>query len=158
MKTHKVLITVTILIVIIIGSVPGLATLLIDTPGPFTRDDGPYWHTLVCGIPSIIVGILIGYLVSKHLLRIWFKIEKKLVYKSIVILLITFISGVITLLIAWEVNWIVPRFFGWGNMAFNPWENLLDHILLGFIYCSIPVGIVGILNGLFSFIYLKLTK
>lgn len=158
MKKHKVLITVTILIVIIIGSVPGLTTLLIDSPSPFQRPDGPYWKALVTSIPSIIAGILIGYLASKYLLRIWFKTEKTLVYKSIIILFITFISGVITLFVAWEVNWIVPRFFGWGNMEFNPWGNLLDHILLALIYCSIPVGIVGILNGLFSIIYLKFTK
>lgn len=163
MKKHKVLITVTILMVIVIGSVPGFITLLIDTPGPFQRPDGPYWKALVTGIPSILAGILIGYFISKVLLRIWFKIAKSIIFKSIIILFITYIAGLITLGVACEVDWIVPAFLGWENTPtfltdLSSWENLIDHFLLAFLYFSIPAVIAGVLNGLFSFIYLKFSK
>jgi len=162
MKKHKVIITVTIVIVIIIGSIPGLMTI-INADGPFQRPDGPYWKALVIGVPSILAGVLIGYLISKYLLRIWFKTDKTLVYKSIIILFITYIAGIITLIVACEVDWIIPEIFGWENTPsllndLSSWKNLLDHFLLAFIYFSIPIGIAGVLNVLFSFIYLKFIK
>ena len=152
MKKHKVLIKITIVIVIIFGIIPGLVTL-------FEKTDVQYWKYIVTCIPSIIAGILIGYFISQYLLHILFKTEKSLVYKSIIILFITFISGIITLMVAWEIIWIVPRLFGWKYTGeFSPWANLLDHYLLMLIYGSIPVGIAGVLNGLFSFFYLKFSK
>ncbi len=152
MKKHKVLITITIVIVIILGILPGLLTL-------FEKTDVQFWKYIVTCISSILVGILIGYFISQYLLRILFKTAKSLVDKSIIILFITFISGIITLMVAWETILIVPWLFGWEYTGeFNPWENFLDHYLLMLMYGSIPVGIISILNGLFSFIYLKLTK
>ncbi len=131
---------------------PGLVAL-------FQKPDDQFLKDLITCIPSILAGIITGYFISKYLLHIWFKTEKAIIYKSIIILFITYIAGIIALLVAWEVTWIVPRVFEWKYTGeFNPWENFLDHYLLIFIYGSIPVGIAGVLNGLFSFIYLKFAK
>jgi len=162
MKKHRLLIKVTIIIVIIIGCVAGLIALNENLSSTFQRPDNQYWKALVIGIPSILAGILIGYFLSKYFLRIWFKTEKSLIYKSLTILFITYIAGIITLMVALELTWIAPKllgFIGWEYTGgHNPWSNLLDHYLLMFIYGSMPVGITSVLNGLFSFIYLKFAK
>jgi len=158
MKKHKVLITVTIIIVSIIGSIPGLWTILINAEGPFQRPDGPYWKALVIGIPSILAAILIGYLLSKYLLSKWYREKKSILYQSIIILLVTIIAGIIAVMVGWEVNWIVEKAFGWGGSVRLAWLNFLTGIPLMFFYCIIPVGIAGLLYGLFSFFYLNFSK
>ena len=157
MKKHRVLIPVTIIIVNIIGSIPGLWTILINE-GPFRRPSGPYWQALVIGVPSILTAILIGYLISKYLLSKWYKENKSKLYQSIIIFCITIIAGTLAIMVGWEVNWIVGKAFGWGSSARLAWEVFLKGIPMMFIYCIVPVGIVSLLYGLFSIVYLKFSK
>ena len=87
MKKHRVLNRVMTVIVCIMGSVPGLLTLLINTEGPFQRPDGPYWKALIIAIPSILIAILVGYFICVFLWRKWFKEHKSILYQSFIIFL-----------------------------------------------------------------------
>jgi hypothetical protein len=158
MKKHRVLSTVMTLIVCIIGSVPGLWTVLFNIEGPFQRPDGPYWKALVIGFPSIFIAILVGYLICKFLYRKWFKESKSIIYQSFIVFSVTIIAGLVAVLVGWEVNWIVAKAFGWGGQAQVPWISFLIGIQIMFFYCIIPVGAASLLFGLFSFIYLKFSK
>ena len=61
-------------------------------------------------------------------MKIWLKTEKSTGTISLLVLLITFIAGIITVMVAWEVTWILPGVFGWKYTGeFSPWANLLDH-------------------------------
>lgn len=158
MKKHKVLNAATIIIVCIIASIPGLWTLFVNMEGPFQRPDGPYWNAIVIGVPSIIAAIIAGYPLCKFLLRKWYNESKSIVYQSFIVFSITVITGVIAVLVGCEVNWIVQKAFGWGAIAQVQWINFLIGIPIIFFYSIGPVGIAGLLFGLFSFIYLKLSK
>ena len=158
MKKHRVITIVTIILVCIIGSVPGLWTILLDVEGPFQRPDGPYWKALVIGVPSILSAIFIGYLISKYLLSKWYKENKSIVVQSIIIFSITIIAGLIAVMVGWEINWIVEKAFGWGGSARLEWLDFLTGIPLMFIYCIIPVGITSLIYGLFSMIYLIFSR
>ena len=158
MKKLKVLTTVTMILVIIIGSIPGLEECLSELL-LFHNPDAQNWKVVVTCIPSILVGILIGCFLSKYLMGIWLKTDKSLGFISIIIFFITFIAGMIALMVAWEITWIIPKLFGWKYTGeFNPCENLLDHYLLMLLYGGILVAIASIINGLFSFTYLKFSK
>lgn len=158
MKKHIVLGKALIIIVCIIGIVPGLWTMLINVEGPFQRPDGPYWKALVIGIPSVLAAIIAGYPLSKFLLEKWYNESKSIVFQSFIAFSITIIAGLVAVMIGCEVNWIVQKAFGWGAIAQVQWIKFLIGIPIIFFYSIVPVGIAGLLFGLFSFIYLKLSK
>jgi hypothetical protein len=158
MKKHRVLNRTMTVIVCIMGSVPGLLTLLINTEGPFQRPDGPYWKALIIAVPSILIAILVGYFICMFLWRKWFKEEKSIIYQSFIIFSITIIAGLIAAIVGVEVNWMVAKVSGWGGQAQLEWVKFLIGIPIIFFYCIIPVGATGLLYGLFSFFYLKFSK
>lgn len=155
MKKLKTLSTITIILVIIIGGIPGIEFCFND----LKDSTGQYYKTLITGVPSIVVGILIGFFLSRYLLKIWLSTNKSVGLISLLVSITTLITGVISVLVAWEITWVLPRLFGWRYTGeFNPWANLLDHYLIMLVYACIPVGIISVVNGLFSYIYLKVSK
>ena len=159
MKKMKVLFAVTTILVLIIGSVPGFEIGLSNLSILSQDSDGQYWKALLTAIPSILIGILIGYFLCRYLLKKWLKTGKSIWTISLLVLLITFIAGIITVMVAWEVTWVLSRLLRWKyTEEFSPWANLLDHYLLMLMYGCILVGITSIVNGLFAFLYLKFSK
>lgn len=158
MKKHSTLKTAAIILVCIIGSVPGLWTMLINSEGPFQRPEGTYWKALVIGIPSVLAAILAGYLLSKYLLKKYYSENRPVLRLAVIISLVTIISGLVAVFVGWEIDWLIAKVFGWGGVAEVPWKNLLIGIPIVLAYSIIPVSLAGLIYGVFSFAYLKLSK
>lgn len=158
MKKANTLKTVAIIIVCIIGSIPGLWTMLINNEGPFQRPEGAYWKALVIGIPSVLAAILAGYFLSKYLLKKFYSENRPVLRLVVIISLVTIISGLVAVLVGWEVDWLIAKVFGWGGVAEVPWKNLFIGIPIILAYSILPVTITGLIYGVFSFAYLNLDR
>lgn len=155
MIKQKSLTTAMIILVSFMGSVPGLLTLFVNVNGPFQRPDGPYWMALVIGIPSILAAILLAYYLSKYFLRLWLNENKAEIRQSLVYFLCTILVGLIAVLVAWEVNWIIGKISGWGGSAEVDWLSYLKGIPIMFFFSIIPITVISLFFGLFSYFYLR---
>ena len=157
MKKHSLLTKVTRIIVICMGLVPGLATIFLSVENPFQLRVGPVWQSLMVGIPSMVMGIVFGVYLTNYFYKKWFHIEKPVMKKVVLIFSITLVAGILNALMAWELNWIIAKITGWGYLTELPWFNLLIGLPIMMFYCLVPGLIVSLLNGVFSFFYLRTT-
>ena len=155
MKQHRLLRFVTIVLVCLVGSVPGLITLFIKEGGPFERPTESYWSAIIMGLPAVIIPVIVGYFLSRALLRWWLKETQTVVVRSLILLAITFLAGMINALIGWEIRWLLEKAIYLGEEGYLNYLEILSGIPFFSIYCFMWVAPTALAFGIFSFLYLK---
>lgn len=142
------------------GSIPALVTIFNNNEGhPFQRPDGLYWKALIIAIISIFFVVVVSYYLSRELFRRWYKETKSNKKKSIIVGSIVLITGVISVIVGVEFDWLTIKIFGWGGENFLNWSMFLFKVpLMTFAFCIVPVLIISIISAIYSFFYLKSSK
>lgn len=160
MNKSKNLKVIVLIIVILMGSIPALVTIFNNNEGhPFQRPDGLYWKALIIAIISIFFVVVVSYYLSRELFRRWYKETKSNKKKSIIVGSIVLITGVISVIVGVEFDWLTIKIFGWGGENFLNWSMFLFKVpLMTFAFCIVPVLIISIISAIYSFFYLKSSK
>ena len=161
MDKQKVIIATTVIIVLIFGSIPGLGKIFGQFTGwyiPMQPPLGEYWRDLIVGIAGTLGGVITGYLIVKWTKRL-IKAQYSHLKNSFIILIITFLACDVASIMGMTIIEVMGGLFGWHRTPGSP--ELLETIgyfLLMLVFNAPNSLIPSLINGLFSFFYLKLKK